>query len=85
MSGKVEFAKNNPYVSQIVTTSTGEQLTIPTMLGSQTKIKALKDGTYEVTTKASYYGAKPETKILTEEELVARYGQKTGQNLQVVA
>ena len=42
MSGKVEFAKNNPYVSQVVTTSTGQKLEIPTMLGSQTKIKALK-------------------------------------------
>ena len=85
MAGKVEFAKNDPFVSQIVTTSTGEKLVIPTMMGSSTKIKALPDGTYQVTTKASVYGAQHQTKILTEDELVARYGEKSGKNLQVLA
>ena len=83
--GSVSYAKNNPSVRQIVTTSKGEQLEIPVMMGSTTDVKALKDGTYEVKYKPSIPNAKWETKILTEDELVARYGKNTGNKLQTIA
>ena len=70
----------------IVVTTKGEVLVLPgQLIGSTTKVKPLKDGTYKITQQNSVYGAKPETTILTEEELVAKYGDKTGKNLQTVA
>ena len=84
--GKVENARNNPFVSQIVTTSDGQKLEIPQMIGSNTKIVPLKDGTYKVITQGVCFPApKPKVTILTEEELVAKYGNKTGKNLQLLA
>ena len=84
--GKVEYAKDNPYVSQIVTTSDGQKLEIPQMIGSDTKIVPQKDGTYKVISQGVRYPRpEPTVKILTEEELIAKYGKDTGKNLQVVA
>ena len=84
--GKVEFAKDNPYISQIVTTSKGQKVIIPQMIGSETHVKALNDGTYEVKTQGVRL-PKPEPKvtILTEDELIAKYGNNAGKNLQVLA
>lgn len=83
--GSVTWAKDNPGVRQIVTTSKGEKLEIPVMMGSETNVKPLKDGTYEVKYRPVVPNAQWETKILTEEELVARYGKETGNKLQTVA
>lgn len=70
----------------IVVTSTGDVLTLPgQLIGSTTKVKVLKDGTYKITSLPSVYGAKPTTKILTEEQLIAQYGDKAGKNFQAVA
>lgn len=60
---------------QLVVTSTGKIIMIPVMLGSSTKVVALKDGTYAVTTKGSYLGAEPKTTIMTEEELIEKFGK----------
>lgn len=69
----------------IVKTSSGQVVRVPgTMIGSTTTVKVLKDGTYQITTKGSRLNAEPVTKILTEDELIAQYGPKTGKNLQVV-
>ena len=83
--GRVSYAKNNPGVRQIVTTSKGEQLEIPVMMGSTTDVKALKDGTYEIKYKPTIPNAQWKTEILTEDELVARYGKNTGNKLQTIA
>lgn len=83
--GSVSWAKDNPNVRQIVTTSKGEQLEIPVMMGSETNVKPLKDGTYRVEYKPTLPNAQWETKILTEDELVARYGKQSGKKLQTVA
>lgn len=70
----------------IVITSKGDVLNLPGhLIGSTTDVKVLKDGTYRITSKPSVYGAKPVVKVLTEEELIAKYGEKAGKNLQVVA
>ena len=62
----------------IVRLSNGEVLLVPgQMIGATTKVKVLKDGRFEVTTKGSVYGAQPETKIYTEEELIAKYGKNS--------
>ena len=84
--GKVEYAKDNPFVSQIVTTSDGQKIEIPQMIGSKTTIEPQKDGTYKVTTQGVRMpNPEPEVKILTEEELVARYGNKAAKKFQAVA
>lgn len=83
--GSVRYAKNNPGVRQIVTTSKGEQIEIPVMMGSTTDVTPLKDGTYEVKYKPTIPNAQWESKILTEDELVARYGKNTGNKLQTIA
>ena len=62
-------------VRQFVRVSTGEIIPIPAMIGSTTKVKVLKDGTYEVTSKGSYYGAKEKTRIMTEEEFIDKFGK----------
>ena len=84
-TGSVSYTKDNPNVRQVVTTSKGEQLEIPVMMGSTTDVKPLKDGTYEVKYKPTVPNAQWETKILTEDELVARYGKNTGNKLQTIA
>ena len=83
--GSVSYAKNNPGVRQIVTTSKGEQIEIPVMMGSTTDVTPLKDGTYEVKYKPTIPNAQWESKILTEDELVAHYGKNTGNKLQTIA
>ncbi len=62
-------------VRQFVRVSTGEVIPIPVMIGSTTKVKILKDGTYEVTTKYSYLGAKEKTTVMTEEEFINKFGK----------
>ena len=84
-SSSVMPARKNPDVLEIVKTQNGTVVEIPVMIGSTTHVKPLRDGTYEVTTKGSKMGAEPQTVILTESELIARYGNKTGKNLQVMA
>ena len=70
----------------IVITSKGDVLTLPgQLIGSTTKVKLQKDGTYKITSLPSVYGAKPTVRILTEEELIAQYGDKAGKNFQAVA
>ena len=71
--GSVEYAKNNLQVSQIVTTSDGEKIVIPNMMGSSTHVRPLNNGSYEVTHQYSVYGSKPETRIMSEDEFVAEY------------
>ncbi len=61
-------------VRQFVRVSTGEIVPIPVMIGSTTKVKVLKDGTYEVTTRGSYLGAKEKTRVMTEEEFLDKFG-----------
>lgn len=65
---------NKGNIRQIVTTQSGETIVIPTMLGSETSVKPLKDGTYEVTTKPSVYGAKAKKTIMSEEEFIKKFG-----------
>lgn len=70
----------------IVVTSKGDVLSLPgQLIGSTTKVKVLKDGTYKITSQPSVYGAKPVTRILTEEQLIAQYGDKAGKQFQAVA
>jgi len=87
--GKVEYAKNDSFVRQIVTTSDGKKVEIPNYVGSTVTVKPLKDGTYKVTSKGVTLPDKPKAEprvsILTEEELVSRYGKNTGKNIQIIA
>ena len=70
----------------IVTTSKGDVVKVPgRFIGATTTVKPLDDGKYEITSKGSKLGAEPKTTILTEEELVAKYGEEAGKKLQVVA
>lgn len=66
----------NPQVRQVVTTSSGEKVIVPAMLGSETTVVPLNDGTYKVITQAVVY-PKPEPKvtIMTEEELVEHFAK----------
>lgn len=70
---------------QVVQTQNGSLVGIPMMMGSSTEVKPLEDGTYQVVTKPASLNAQPEIKILTEDELVARYGAKTGTRFQAIA
>jgi len=86
--GSVETAKNNAFVHQIVTTSSGEKVEIPTMAGSTIDIKPTKDGKYQETITYPNPPGKnyePKVSILSEDELIAKYGNQTGKKLQVVA
>ena len=86
--GSVESAKNNPFVNQVVTTTSGEKVEIPTMAGSTINIKPMEDGKYQETITYPNPPGKnyePKVSILSEAELVAKYGDKAGKNLQVVA
>ncbi|MBO7672253.1 hypothetical protein J6S88_02465 [bacterium] len=89
-TGMTQVLGSKPSVTNMgerifVTTSSGQVAVVPgTMIGSTTTVKILKDGTYAITTKGSRLGAEPETKILTEDELIAKYGPKTGRNIQLV-
>ena len=79
--GKVEYAKENPFVSQVVTTSDGQRVEIPQMVGSDTRVIPMEDDMYKVITQGVRL-PKPEAKvkILTEAELiriVQKYGDKT--------
>ncbi|MBR1424432.1 hypothetical protein IJ579_02590 [bacterium] len=71
----------------IVMTSNGDVLKVPgRFIGATTKVKVLDDGKYEITTQGvTYPKSEPRTTILTEEELIAKYGPQAGKNLQVVA
>ena len=70
----------------IVVTSDGEVLTLPgQLIGGTTKVKPLKDGTYEIKFKPTLPNAQWRKTILTEEELKAKYGDKAGKKLQTVA
>ena len=69
-------SQKNPVIKQIITTSSGKKVYIPAMLGSETKVEALRDGTYKVITQTVVY-PKPEPKvtIMTEEELIEKFGR----------
>lgn len=62
-----------PLKGKTIITESGYIVNIPTMLGSSTKVTKLGMGYYLVSTKPSVYGAKPKTKIMTEEELVEKF------------
>ena len=82
----VEITKNDPYVSQIVTTSKGEKLPIPRTMGNNTEIQALNNGKYVIIDKnVINENGKPDINLLTEEELIARYSNEVGQSIQFVA
>lgn len=74
-TGKVKNAKDNPLVSQVVTTTTGQVIEIPVMLGSTTKVKALPNQKYQITHKVITPGAKAEKTIITEQELIEKFGK----------
>ena len=74
-TGKVKKAKDNPLVSQVVTTTTGQVIEIPVMLGSTTKVKALPNQKYQITHKVITPGAKAEKTIITEQELIEKFGK----------
>ena len=79
----------NPQVRQVITTSSGEKVIVPAMLGSETTVVPLNDGTYKVITQAVVY-PKPEPKvtIMTEDELVehfAKFNNGTTQKLDIKA
>ena len=65
-----------PVKGQTIITENGYAVHIPHMLGSETKVKKLGGGYYLVTTRPIVYGAKPKTKIMTEEELVEKFNGK---------
>lgn len=74
-TGKVKNAKDNPLVSQVVTTTTGQVIEIPVMMGSTTKVKALPNQKYQITHKVITPGAKAEKTIITEQELIEKFGK----------
>ncbi len=84
LGGSVQ-AGDGIHSRQIITISNGEKIEIPVMMGSSTFVMPLPANKYMVISQAAVYGAKPHHEILTEEQLVARYGKDTGKNLQVMA
>ena len=72
-AGKVADVKSQN-VRQVVITRGSGAVYIPNYLGSATSVKALDDGTYAVTTKTSTINSKPKTVIMSEAELVAKFG-----------
>lgn len=55
----------------------GEQIFVPAMIGSSTKIQPLGDGRYLVTTRGAVYNAKPKYTVMTADELAEKYGNRT--------
>lgn len=53
-----------------------ELVQLKPMMGSSTQAIKLDDGTYQVTTKGSFVGATPETKILSEADFQNQYGDR---------
>lgn len=62
-----------PIKGKTIITESGYVVNIPVMIGSSTKVTKLGMGYYLVSTRPSVYGAKPKTKIMTEEELVEKF------------
>ncbi len=83
--GSVTWVKNDPNVRQVVTTSEGKEVIIPSALGVETYVEPCNDGTYAVKEKNVTPGSEWKTTILTEKQLEARYGANTGNKLQAVA
>lgn len=83
--GKVEMGRKMHFIpahmlgGDVIRTQNNSLVVIPQMLGSTTKVKPLKDGNYAVITQAVIMPKeKPVVEILTEDELVAKYGIKKG-------
>ncbi len=75
--GKVEFAKDIPGVSQIITTTTGEKVPIPVYLGSQTYVKPLRNGMYKVVSRLVVNPPqKPSVTIMSEQELIEHFAKQ---------
>ena len=84
--GSVEYTKNDPYVSQIITTSKGDIIPIPRTMGENTEIQALNNGKYVVIDNSLIdEEGKPDMDLLSEEQLIAKYGDEVGQSIQFVA
>lgn len=76
--GKVEFAKNNPVVRQVITTASGQKVFIPVMMGSETTVEPLKDGTYKVVSRpVTNPPQEPKVTIMSEAELIENFGKYT--------
>lgn len=79
----------NPHVRQVITTSSGEKVIVPAMLGSETTVVPLNDGTYKVVTQAVVYPRpEPKVTIMTEDELVehfAKFNNGTPKKLDIKA
>lgn len=69
-------------VRQVIETQSGVIVKVPVMLGSETIVKPLTDGTYKVISKpVNYYGDNKESvKILTEEELIEKFSKHSSAN-----
>ena len=65
---------DEPFSKQLVITRSGDMVKVPVMMGSSIRVKALDDGTYQVTTQGAYKGAKKQTEIMTEAQLVEKFG-----------
>ena len=79
---KIDSVKD-PYISRIITTSKGDKVAIPRILGAATSVKVLSDGKIEIVEKSpAILGGMIKKKILSEEQLVAKYGKYVGKLLQ---
>lgn len=72
---------------QLIITQSGKMIQIKPMMGSSTHVEPLKNGTYKVTYKPTLPNAKEKVTIMSEEEFVAKYGNKapTASKLDTVA
>lgn len=79
---KIDSVKD-PYISRIITTSKGDKVAIPRILGQATSVKVLQDGNFEIVSKSpNILGGMVKKSILSEEQLVAKYGKYVGKLLQ---
>ena len=75
----------NIFASQLIRTQNGTFVVMTPVVGSSTTVEPLEDGNYKVTRTDSAKNSKPQVRILTESELIAQYGPRTGKNLQAIA
>ena len=82
---KIQKVIGEQFISKLITTSKGEKVIIPRIPGRATKVSILPDGNFEITDLGNkFLGLSEKKTILSEDELVRKYGKYTGKKLQTL-
>lgn len=82
---KVQRVIGEQFISRIITTSNGEQVAIPKILGRATDVIVRQDGKFEITQHGNkFLGLTEKKSVLSEEELISQYGKYTGKKLKTI-